>query len=203
VYAKYEVRASDFLNKEQPLDWQEFTLEFIAKDPLEAVELTGLNPSSNFTISLAYILVEQLVLSPDLNYELFSVQRGLYVGAGQIVSETSSRSSEVALSRKGVDSGILVYGPYITLPSGNFTAVVRVKTNETSEGVSVRLEVVSQPDAHILSQRLLDFLDIRDDMWFNVTLPFSLKVSTANIEFRVTSNGMTNLYVDVVTVIFQ
>jgi uncharacterized membrane protein len=204
VYAKYEVRSSDFINKEPASDWQKITLEFIARDYLEGVEFTGLNPSSNFTISLAYILVEQLVLSPDLNYELFSVQRGLSVGAGQIVSEASSYSGEVALSRKGVDEGILVYGPYITLPSGNFTAIFRIKAHETLQNVSVLCEVVSQPDAHILSQRMLNFSEIHDDgAWFNVTLPFSLKILTTNVEFRVYSNGMTNLYVDVVTVMFQ
>jgi uncharacterized membrane protein len=202
VYAKYEVKASDFLNKERASDWQEFSLEFIARDPLEGVEFAGLNPSSNFTISLAYVLLEQLVLSPDLNYELFNVQRGLQVYAGQIVSDASSQSGEVALSQKGVDEGILIYGPYITLPRGNYTAVFRIKANETSQNASVSFEVISQPSPHILSNTTLSSSEIYDNEWFNVTLPFALEALTPNIEFRVSSNGMTNLYVDTVTVMF-
>jgi hypothetical protein len=202
VYAKYNVKTSDFLNKDKALDWQEFTLEFIARDNLEGVEFTGLAPSSNFNIYLAYIIVEKLVLSPDLNYEIFSVQRGLQVKAGQIVSDASSHSGEVALSRKGLDGGILTYGPYIALPSGTYKAIFRIKTYETSQDAEIRFEVISQPDALILSNMTLSSAEIYDGSWFNVTLPFSLEALTPNIEFRVSSNGMTNLYVDMVTVWF-
>jgi uncharacterized membrane protein len=202
VCAIYEVRASDFLNRNQTSGWQKFALEFIARDPLEGVEFAGLAPSSNFTISLAYILIEKLVLSPDINYELFSVKRGLQVATGQIVSDISSNSGEVALSRKGLDEGMLVYGPYITLPSGNYTAVFRLKTSETLQNASIRVEVVSQPDNRILSRMTLNSSKINDGSWFNVTLPFSLETLTANIEFRVSGNGMTNLYVDTVMVFF-
>jgi hypothetical protein len=128
----------------------------------------------------------------------------LQVDNGQITNDSSSQSGWVALSRKGLDEGMLIYGPYITLPRGNFAAVFHIKANETSQNVSVRCEVVSQPDARILSQRMLVFSQIRDDgTWFEVTLPFYLKVLTTNIEFRVSSNGMTNLYVDEVMVMFQ
>jgi uncharacterized membrane protein len=202
IYAKYEVKASEFLNKDKASDWQEFTLEFIARDNLEGVEFTGLAPSSNFNIYLAYIIVEKLVLSPDLNYEIFSVQRGLQVKAGQIVSDASSHSGEVALSRKGLDGGILTYGPYIALPSGTYKAIFRIKTYETSQDAEIRFEVISQPDALILSNMTLSSAEIYDGSWFNVTLPFSLQVLSSNIEFRVSSNGMTNLYVDMVTVWF-
>jgi uncharacterized membrane protein len=200
--AKYEVKASDFLNEGETLDWQKFTLEFIATDNLSNVEFTGMAPSSNFNIYLAYVIVEKLVLSPDLNYELFSVQRGLEVKAGQIVNDASSHSGEVALSRKGLDEGVLTYGPYITLPNGTYNAIFRIKTFETSQNASVRFEVISQPDARLLSQMMLNSSEIHDGSWVNVTLPFSLDALTANIEFRVSSNGMTNLYVDIVTVLF-
>jgi uncharacterized membrane protein len=202
IFAKYEVKASDFLSKENVSGWQKFTLEFIARDNLEGVEFTGLAPSASVSISLAYIIVEKLVLSPDLNYELFSVQRGLRVEAGQVVSDPSSYSGEVALSRKGLNEGRLTYGPYITLPSGTYKAVFRIKTYETSQNAAIRFEVISQPYAIILSNMTLSSSEIYDGSWFNVTLPFSLEAPTANIEFRVSSNGMTNLYVDMVTVWF-
>jgi len=202
VLAKYEVKTSDFLNKDAALDWQRFELEFIARDDFKNVEFRGFAPSSSFNISLAYVLVEKLALSQDLNYELFSVQRGLQVEAGQIVSDISSRSVEVALSRKGLDEGLLIYGPYIALSSGSYKAVFRIKTNETLPNTSVLFEVVSQLGTRILSQMMLNSSEIHDGSWFNVMLPFSLNALTSNIEFRVSSNGMTNLYVDTVTVLF-
>ena len=203
VYAKCDVTASDFLIKDAPLDWQKFTLEFITRDPLYNVEFRGLSPSPNFTISLAYVLLEKRVLSSDQNYELFNVQRGLQVEAGQIVSDTSSESGKVALSRKGVNEGNLIYGPYIALSSGSYHAVFRVKASGTSANASVLFEVVSQPHTRILSNMTLPSSGLQDGSWFNVVLPFSLEVSTSNIEFRVSSNGMTNLYVDTVRVLFQ
>jgi hypothetical protein len=126
----------------------------------------------------------------------------LQVKAGQIVSDASSHSGEVALSQKGLDAGILTYGPYITLPSGTYNAVFRIKTFETSQDAAIRFEVISQPNNLILSNMTLNFSEIHDGSWFNVTLPFSLQVLSSNIEFRVSSNGMTNLYVDMVTVLF-
>jgi hypothetical protein len=202
IYAKYEVKGADFLYEDNASDWQEFTLEFIARDNLEDVEFTGLAPSSNFNIYLAYISVEKLVLSPDVNYEVFSVQRGLQVDAGLIVSDVSSQSGEVAFSRKGLDQGILVYGPYVALPSGAYKAVFRAKASETSQNAEIHFEVISQPDTRVLSNRTLNSSEIYDGSWFNVTLTFSLEVLTDNIEFRVSSNGMTNLYVDTVMVLF-
>ncbi len=204
IYAKTLVRASDFVNKGQTSGWQNFTLEFIAREPLANVEFTGLNPSSNFTISLAYILIEKLALSPDINYELFSLQNGLQVNAGHVVRDNSSHSGEVAFSRKGVteDAGIVVFGPFITLPSGNFTVIFRVRTNATSQDASLLFEVVSQPDAHLLSRAELTAAKITDGQWFNVTVPLHLENVTSNIEFRVSSNAWTDLYFDTITVQF-
>ena len=202
IYAKYEVKGTDFLNENNASGWREFTLEFIARDNLENVEFTGMTPSSNFSIYLAYISVERLVLSPDVNYEVFSVQRGLQVNAGLIVSDVSSQSGKVAFSRKGLDQGTLVYGPYVALPSGTYKAVFRAKASETSQNVEIRFEVISQPNTRILSNRTLNYSEIHDGSWFNVTLTFSLEALTDNIEFTVSSNGMTNLYVDTVMVLF-
>jgi hypothetical protein len=178
--------------------WFNVTLPFSLKVLTQNIEF---RVSSN---GMTNLHVDVVTVSLDLNYESFSIQRGLQVDNGQITNDSSSQSGRVALSRKGLDEGMLIYGPYITLPNGNFVAVFRIKANETSQNVSVRCEVVSQPGAHILSQRMLGFSEIHDDgAWFTVTLSFSLKVLTQNIEFRVSSNGMTNLYVDEVIVKFQ
>jgi len=204
TYAKYEIRTSDFLNKDNVADWQEFTLEFITRDNVENVEFTGLEASSNFDIYLAYIKVEKLILSPDTNYESFSTQRGLMVEKGQIVSDSSSHSGKVALSQKGVNEGSLIYGPYIAFQNGTYTAVFRIKTDGTEQNAMVYFEVTSKQGNYInvVSQMTLNAAEINDGSWFNVTLPFSLPVFSSSIEFRVSSNGMTNLYVDTVTVLF-
>ncbi|MCW4044911.1 MAG: DUF2079 domain-containing protein [Candidatus Bathyarchaeota archaeon] len=203
VYARREVKTSDFLDNAAPLGWHSFSVEFFSRESLYGVEFAGLFPSSNYSLSLAYILVEAVAVSPSLNYELFSVHRGLQVGAGQIVSEASSESGNVALSRKGLDAGMLVYGPYIALSSGSYEAVFRIKASGTLANASVLFEVVFQPGTHVLSNMTLGSSGLQDGSWFEVALPFSLAAFTSNIEFRVSSNGMTNLYVDTVKVLFR
>jgi uncharacterized membrane protein len=201
VLAKYEVKTSDFLSKENAVGWQEFSLEFIVKDTLRNVEFAGLNPSPNFAIYLAYIAIEPN-LSPGINYVTYGVQKGLQVRLGTIISDVSSHNGYVALSRKGVDKDILTYGPYAALPSGAFEAVFRIKTHETAQNAIIGIEVTTQQGTVVLSQKKLDSSEIYDDSWFNVTLPFSLESSTTGIEFRASSNGMTNLYVDTVTLLY-
>jgi uncharacterized membrane protein len=203
VLAEYEVEASDFLNNDTASDWHNFTLEFTAYDDLKNVEFRGLDPQSNFTIYLGYILVERPILLQDLNYQIFSVSKNLRIQVGQSVSDNSSYYGRVALSRKGLDEGTLVYGPYITLPSGIFKAVFRIKTYETLQNVSISFAVTSQHGALNLSTATLGSSEIHDGSWFNVTLAFSLEASTPNIEFNVYSNGMTNLYVDTVTLLYS
>jgi hypothetical protein len=131
---------------------------------------------------------------------IFNANRELSIKSGKIVSDASSISGEVALSQKGLDEGVLTYGPYIALPSGTFKAVFRIKTYETSPNATVTFDVCTGFGSVSLSRMTLGSSEINDGSWFNVTLPFSLGALTSNIEFRASSNSMTNLYVDSVTV---
>jgi uncharacterized membrane protein len=130
---------------------------------------------------------------------VFSVQKGLYVAYGQVMNDSSSQSGEVAVSRKGLDQGIVTYGPYISLPSGNFSAVFRVKTFGTARNAIVNFDVSSGIGTEIITHMELNSTQISDGSWFNFTLPFSLNSYTSQIEFRTSSNGLTNLYVDTIT----
>jgi len=60
MLTEYDVYSSSFLNSDNISDWQEFTLQFTAKDNLENVEFRGINPSPNYDIHLAFILVDRL-----------------------------------------------------------------------------------------------------------------------------------------------
>ncbi|MEM2099475.1 MAG: DUF2079 domain-containing protein, partial [Candidatus Bathyarchaeia archaeon] len=202
VYARCDVSPSNFFVNGQPQNWQKFTLEFIAKEPLSAIEVAGHALSSNFTISLAYVLLEKIGVTAESNNVVFDIQSGLQVDAGQIIKDTSSRSGIVALSQKGLNEGIMVYGPYVSFFQGNYTAIFQIKTTEAMQNASIRFEIAYQPNSKILATKELNSTCIISDSWFNVTLPFSIQLLTDNVEFRVYSNGMMNLYVDTVTVLF-
>jgi uncharacterized membrane protein len=158
-----------------------------------------------YAVTYSFVLFEKgfngkPILTPGFNYEIFTAQKDLLIQSGRLVNDATSRSGEVALSRKGLDEGALTYGPYIALPSGTFEAVFRIKTSETSQDATITFDVSSQQGSLILSRMMLNSSEINDGLWLNVTLPFTLQALTTNIEFRVSSNSMTNLNVDTVTV---
>lgn len=57
---KYDVYSSTFFDDDKTSDWHEFTIELTVEDYLEQVEFRGLNPSPNYDIYLAFILVEEV-----------------------------------------------------------------------------------------------------------------------------------------------
>lgn len=158
-----------------------------------------------YVVTYSFVLFEKdfngkPILMPDFNHEIFTAQKDLLIQSGRLVNDASSRNGEVALSQKGLDEGTLTYGPYIALPVGTFEAVFRTKTSETSQNATITFDVSSQQGSFALSRITLNSSETSDGSWFNVTLPFTLEALTTNIEFRASSNSMTNLYVDTVTV---
>jgi len=198
-FAKYDVKGSDFINKEN--NWQEFSFEFIAGTKLKNVEFLGLSPSPNFDIRLAYIELTPIP-SQGPNYVTFAVQKGLQIDNGKMANDASSRNGKVGWSQESVNKDILTYGPYIALPNGTFSAIFSLKTVETQQNAEINLEVTTQYGANKLNHTTLGYSEISDGSWFNATLSFSLETPTSNIEFRVSSNGQTNLYVDTITVLY-
>jgi hypothetical protein len=180
-------------------------LDYWSNYSLSQLPAYSLNP---YAMTYSFVLFKKgfsgkPILVPGFNYEIFTAKKDLLITSGQLVSDVSSSSGEVALSQKGVNKGILTFGPYIILPSGTFTAVFRIRTYETSPNATVSFDVCSGFGTNIVSQMTLGSSEINDGPWFNVTLPFSLASLTENIEFRTSNNGMTNLYVDTVTVLYS
>lgn len=172
-----------------------------ARYVIDKIPVLSFNP---YAVTYSFVLFKKSftakpVLVPGFNNEFFKAKTDLAINSGQMISDPSSASGEVALSQKGLDEGTLTYGPYIALPSGTFKAVFRIKTYETSPNATVAFDVCSGFGSIIISQMTLNSSEIKDGSWFNVTLPFSLGALTSNIEFRTSSNSMTNLYVDSVT----
>jgi uncharacterized membrane protein len=185
-YVLLDLRASDY--------WSEYILS--------EIPALSFNP---YAVTYSFMLFKKgftakPVLVPGLDDEVFNAKTDLGIDSGQMISDASSISGEVALSQKGLDEGVLTYGPYIALPSGTFKAVFRIKTYETSPNATVTFDVCTGFGSVSLSRMTLGSSEINDGSWFNVTLPFSLGALTSNIEFRASSNSMTNLYVDSVTV---
>jgi hypothetical protein len=59
VIVRYDLYSSNFLGGNENSTWHSFPIRFVVKDTLKNVEFTGLEPSSNYDIYLAFILIEK------------------------------------------------------------------------------------------------------------------------------------------------
>lgn len=60
ILARFDVRPANIHNSTNNTSiWQKIVLNFSARTSLEKVEFRGMNPSSDYDISLAFILLEK------------------------------------------------------------------------------------------------------------------------------------------------
>ena len=85
-------------------------------------------------------------------------------------------------------SGYLWYGPYATLPPGNYMVAVRLNVRQTAPNDAVRVEVVAGSD-----HRMVADAHVNDTTgWTTVRLDIELARARQNVEFRVWgSDGAT------------
>ncbi|MBS7617942.1 hypothetical protein KEJ25_04965, partial [Candidatus Bathyarchaeota archaeon] len=125
---------------------------------------------------------------------------------GDSLNDSSSPTGKARVGRSlGVQpEGAMVYGPYIDLPSGNYTVgfLLKVDDNERQAKVAT-LDVSTDVGQNILSKMDIYSTDFNEKgvyYWFN--LPFILNRPARNVEFRVWFNpGVADLYVSQVRLI--
>jgi hypothetical protein len=118
------------------------------------------------------------------------------IDVGKLVADKSSKSGYVAFSEKGVDSGILIYGPYVCLPAGTYNVTYEIKVTDYEAGVVATFDVASDVARNFIVQKDLYSDQISTQGWFNTSLVFSINKFTTNIEFRIITTGSANIYVD-------
>jgi len=133
---------------------------------------------------------------PDVNYEIFPAYEDSVIQNGEIVYDKSSESGHVALSRKGKDNGTFVYGPYVCLPQGNLSVTFEVKVQDQEQGRVASLDVVSDYGNTVFASRTLYGSELTNERWINVTLSVSTPTLVSNVEFRIFTSGLANVYAD-------
>jgi hypothetical protein len=122
-------------------------------------------------------------------------------GLGQVISDATSSSGtvRVAYSKQGLSDGdAIVFGPYITIPAGSYTAsfVLRVSDTEPS-GFVGKIDVAAELGRRIIVEQDLVISQFSSNKWQEFKLPFTLKDTTANVELRVHFyRGVADLYCD-------
>lgn len=129
----------------------------------------------------------------DPRYEeptTFMVNKYSLMQVGHFV-ETTERSNIALIAEKG-QAGVLHYGPYIDVESGNYEVTFDVLAKHSLVG-SVRLDVVASPDQKLLGEKRLLSSDRPQKITFSLDKP-------STMEFRVFALGNEQVIFKSVTI---
>lgn len=122
-------------------------------------------------------------------------------GYGEVVNDPTSTSGQVRAAHSTEEYiGQIVYGPYVTLPPGDYQVTFRLKSSKvTTSGPLAVLDATSGGGRNILTRKQISTTDMSTDTWQDVSLVFNLSALTQNVEFRIEfSSGSADLYVDTI-----
>ena len=118
---------------------------------------------------------------------------------GEVVDDASSPyGAALKATQRDVAGGILVYGPYLPLMPGEYTAIFRLKSGARTQEPVALLEVTADLGRKIIGRVSITGLDFPEsEKWKMFELPFSIRGEPVeNIELRVIYLGATDVSVD-------
>ncbi|MHA1590150.1 MAG: DUF2079 domain-containing protein [Candidatus Njordarchaeales archaeon] len=135
-------------------------------------------------------------------HEIYDYEE-LILDNGKVISDPSAESSRVLCHSKYDPQGTFWFGPYISLPPGNYTVVFRLKVDELGAGHLITLDVATDIGATILARYDVNLSEFSSaETWKTFKLEFFLPKITEKIEFRgMDVSNLTGLYLDYVEVI--
>ncbi len=162
------------LHVSTPGEWFEVTLFFGLRIPSLHVEFRGFAVGDQ-NVRLDYILVEQLSANPSDVIELSFNQVDLFVDHGIV--------SEGVITHTG-GRGNLWFGPYTSLPKGNYTTRFWLMLDEPWNGDLLDIDIFSLDLVVLASQTIRDSDFVTIGEWQSFELMFTLSDDTDNLEFR-------------------
>jgi uncharacterized membrane protein len=113
----------------------------------------------------------------------------------QIVDDPSATSEKIVLCPEG-STGYFIYGPYTYLLPGSYEATFTVKVGEHNEDRICKCDISDNYAGSIVSQRDIFGSELQPNSWTNFTLTFTSTKLMTSAEFRVSSYGTADIYVD-------
>ncbi len=196
-YIKQQINRSDYILLDLKVyeTWTLFALGEIAND--ENFKAYAFGGSA---VLFKKYYNDSAIFVPYIDYEVFLGCRDFFICSGQMVKDETSKSGYVAFSKKGVNSGTFIYGPYVCLPSGTFNVTFEIKVTENNDDYIGTLDVSENYGESVVSRRDIYGFELQANEWTNVTLSFtSTKLRTA-LEFRAFTSGVSDIYIDRVIV---
>jgi uncharacterized membrane protein len=154
--------------------WFNISLLFGLSLPTQGVEFRG-TVVGDANVSLDYICIEQLSPEPTNVGELSFNSENFFVKNGVISGDLIVSSNQ---------SGTLWYGPYTSLPKGNYTAKFWIDLYRRQVGPLLELGVTSNAGQVLIADSIIyDSNFTRTQSWQSFELNFSLTKNYDSIEF--------------------
>ena len=167
-----------------PGQWFNYTLFFAATVPIKGVEFRG-EVYSNYSVSLDYVYVEQIVAQPISENAFYSDSLSIDQG---IVSDGVVTHVKGGIMTHVEGSGTFWSGPYnVSLPRGNYTAKYWIRLDEEYEGVLLDLDVATNEGKDVIEFLTLsssNFNATEVGKWKSFEIKFTLQNSKNTVEFR-------------------
>lgn len=155
--------------------WSHVSFEFYAPGAYSAVEFRGLSSRVNGTVLFGGVSLVQVQAGlprfPDAVYP-----------ASAFMHPALERMTEQGLLNLTGAEGIVWYGPYATLPPGNYTLVLTLYSRDASGGQGFVFEVTADSGHTVLAEEGVNATALRAGHRF--TLTFSTNRTYRDVEFR-------------------
>ena len=129
--------------------------------------------------------------------------KNLHIRFGSNITDPTSESSLVLVHRKQDDQGTFFFGPYVTLPPGNYVATFRLKVDELGSGHLITIEAAAELGIKVFASHEIDLSEFKEaGLWQDFVLEFSLDVPVRDVEFRgIYASNLTTIYLDYIEVV--
>ena len=142
---------------------------------------------------------ENVSFMPFGDYEVFVGTSDFVVPYAETKDDTFSSTGRVVFSPKGATHEVMLYGPYTYLPRGVFEITFQMKFGKHDGGYLGMIDV-SENYGSVLSKKELYGSMVPADIWTNYTITVSSTNLRREVEFRVFTTGLADVYVDKVIV---
>jgi len=154
---------------------------------------------SSGVINYKHLEKESVISYLSFSYEA----EDLLVANASKVSDDSA-ANKIAVFTEGRPDGevCFIFGPYETLPKGNYSVSFRIKTDADNTHETIcKIDVASKKGKSILASRDLKGSDFKEaNTYEDFKIDFSIDHSAKETEFRVYTTDKSNIWVDKITI---
>ncbi|VAX17716.1 hypothetical protein MNBD_NITROSPINAE01-1199 [hydrothermal vent metagenome] len=133
----------------------------------------------------------------DRALTFYASEFGKIVGSDVEDASAIGGMARAALASKTPD-GTLLYGPYVSLPKGDYSVTFRIKAEGALDKVKLKLDIAGDEGKKIFGEKMLTGYDFPEPgKWMEIEIPFTITADiTRKVEFRVFYFSGADVFVD-------